>query len=166
MDVVVEVPYKVVIREDQERDVVAATRQKPCEWLFGGVDVANLPQSCLHYGAKFVDELNLEDTSWNWELAGATQAKPSLVFSRGSIPTHIDEITSTTLLILLYCRPWVGKNATQPYPMDQGGEFFSDCTPVVMYPGQAIVFNDCQPHAWLSNAAWAFATFPLIKLHK
>jgi hypothetical protein len=152
------VPRYLYVTSDMAEDLVREARSSPEEWSFGAVDTANLPESCQHLGQKAIDSLNEETRDFTWSLGGQSHAKPAMAFGRGSIPFHIDEITGLTLLILLYCRSW-----HLVHDLATSGQFLSGDGYISLTPGKALVFNDCQPHAWLTNSAWAFATFPVVK---
>lgn len=143
-------------------DIVKEAESPPEEWMFGAVDVAKLPESCLHFGQQTIDFLNETTKNFTWSLGGQSHAKPALAFGRGSIPFHIDEITGLTLLILLYCRS-LQFNQGAHDNLTLSGQFLSEDGYTSLTLGKALVFNDCQPHAWLTNSAWAFATFPVVK---
>jgi hypothetical protein len=150
------------VTSEMAEDLVREARSYPEEWSFGAVDVAKLPESCQHLGQQAIESLNEETRDFTWSLGGQSHAKPAMAFGRGSIPFHIDEITGLTLLILVYCRPLQFNQAAHDN-LTLSGQFLSEdgYTPLTL--GKALVFNDCKPHAWLTNSAWAFATFPVVK---
>lgn len=152
------VPQGLHVTSEMAEDIVKEAGSPPEEWLFGAVDAAKLPGSCLHLGQQAIDFLNVTTKDFTWNLGGQSHAKPAMAFGRGSIPFHIDEITGLTLLILLYIRPW-----QLVHDLATSGQFLSEDGYTPLFLGKALVFNDCQPHAWLTNSAWAFATFPVVK---
>ena len=156
------VPQSFHVTSEMAEYIVKEAGSSQEEWSFGAVDSAKLPESCLHLGQQAIDSLNEATKDFIWSLGGQSHAKPAMAFGRGSIPFHIDEITGLTLLILLYCRPWQFNQGAHDN-LTLSGQFLSEDWYTSLTPGKALVFNDCQFHAWLTNSAWAFATFPVVK---
>lgn len=160
----IKVNCTVPILKTHRKIVLDSMNLPPSKWMYGNVDASRLPEPFLKICKSPLDALNLQVDSKEWREVGYT-SKPDMPYGRGSIGTHIDEITGITMLILLFCEPWVQK---KNHPEYDGftGEFISGGSVIKMRIGDVIVFDDREPHAWLTNSAWAFATFPLIAQEK
>jgi hypothetical protein len=156
-------PFKVnctvSLYKEHRKLVLEAVKEKPSKWMYANVDADHLPTSFLDLCKNPLEALNLQCNGQEWREVGYG-SKPDMPYGRGSIGTHIDEITGVTMLILLFCEPWVQRKFHPEYN-GFSGEFISNGKVIEMKVGDAIIFDDRQPHAWLTNSAWAFATFPL-----
>lgn len=149
----------VPIYKGHRKAILEAVKEKPSKWMYANVDANLLPSSFLDMCKDPLVALNVQCNDREWREA-EVGTKPDMPYGRGSIGTHVDEITGITMLILLFCEPWVQKRFHPEYN-GFNGEFISNGKVIEMKVGDAIVFDDRQPHAWLTNSAWAFATFPL-----
>ncbi len=151
---------KVPLPPNHRKAVIDTVNQKPSNWVYADVYAKILPDSLSHLNSAPLEELNNKDTELRWGEPCSTY-KIDMTYGRGSIGTHVDDMTGITLLVLLFCEPWVQKRFHPEY-QGYNGEFISGGAVIEAEVGDAIVFDDRKPHAWLTNSAWAFATFPLI----
>jgi hypothetical protein len=159
----IKINSKVPLPKDYRKNILQSLRSSrgvPCKWMYGHVDAVKLPDIFNKIYEHPVDFLNQSQTQIKWGNKESLESC-DMVFGRGSIGTHTDEMTALTLLILLYCEPWV-KKTSKPEFNGYNGEFISGDKVIEMEVGDSIVFDDRKPHAWLTNSAWAFASFPLI----
>ena len=84
------VPQCLHVTSEMAGDIVREAESPPEDWMFGAVDVAKLPESCLHLGQQAIASLNEVTKDFTLSLGGQSHAKPAMAFGRGSIPFHID----------------------------------------------------------------------------
>ena len=156
----IKIGSKASLPKYHRKQVLEFIGRKPSSWMYGHVDAVCLPSSLIGIHKQPIQNLNRESNGTRW-IDKETVSVPDMPFGRGSIGNHTDDMTGLTLLILLYCEPWVAKNRHPEYN-GHNGEFISGDKVIEMEVGDAIVFDDRVPHAWLTNSAWAFAVFPLI----
>lgn len=155
----IKVNFTVPLYKEHRKLVLKAVKERPSKWMYANVDADHLPTSFLKLCEAPLEALNLQCNAQEWREA-ENNNKPDMPYGRGSIGTHVDEMTGVTMLILLFCEPWVQERFHPEYN-GFDGEFISNGETIEMKVGDVIVFDDRQPHAWLTNSAWAFATFPL-----
>jgi hypothetical protein len=155
---------KVALPPHHREMVIERIDREPSMWVYADVYAHVLPESFSHINQSVLRELNDTDSCREWREP-VLESAIDMTYGRGSIGTHVDEMTGITLLVLLFCEPWVQENF---HPTYQGydGEFISESSVITMEVGDAMVFDDRKPHAWLTNSAWAFAVFPLIIQNK
>ena len=150
---------KVLLPPNHRKIIIDCIDAKPNRWVYADVYAKILPEPLSHLNQSPLKELNDGDTEVEWREP-AIEHKVDMTYGRGSIGTHSDDMTGITLLVLLFCEPWVQKRFHPEY-QGYNGEFISDGSVLEVEVGDAFVFDDRKPHAWLTNSAWAFATFPL-----
>ena len=88
----------------------------------------------------------------------------SLVFGLGSIPTHVDNMSGLSLLTFLGGFPLPGQDKVPSF-LHNEGEFYSGGRCITLKPGESLVFDDREPHAWMHNSCWAFVCLQLKKFN-
>jgi hypothetical protein len=91
---------------------------------------------------------------------------PTLVFGKGSIPTHRDEITGFTLLTFLGGFNSKGKDIPEEdsiVELFHEGELYTSGSRTLLKGGQSVIFDDREEHSWMHNAGWVFMCIPLKK---
>lgn len=155
----IKVNCTVPIYKSHRKAVLDALKVKPSKWAYGNVDADHLPKEFADIYQEPIKDFNLQVKGNGWGEIEHVKGV-DMPYGRGSIGTHVDDMTGVTMLILLFCEPWVQKSNHPEYD-GFSGEFISRGCSITMKPGSVIVFDDREPHAWLTNSAWAFATFPL-----
>lgn len=154
----IKVNCTVPIYKSHRKAILETISVKPNKWSYGNVDATRLPTEFADIYQEPVERLNLQIGD-KWKDLKYIKGC-DMPYGRGSIGSHIDEITGLTMLVLIFCEPWVQEKDHPEYD-GFSGEFFAGTSSIQMKVGDVIVFDDRQPHAWLTNSAWVFATFPL-----
>lgn len=154
----VKIKDKANLPEYHRKHILSFVKDNPCKWMYGHVDAVFLPPTLHNVWEKPLISINNKDKNIKW--SNAASKVPEMPYGRGSIGTHIDELTGVTLLVLLFCEPW-SKTAIKPEYNGTTGEFISGDSVIELEVGDSVIFDDRVPHAWLTNSAWAFAAFPL-----
>ena len=81
---------------------------------------------------------------------------PQLLFGRGSIGPHVDNVCGLSALTLLSC--WIPKDYECPDHHSNDGYFFIENKHYYLTPGETIIFNDVKEHSWLCNSFWCFVS--------
>jgi hypothetical protein len=149
-----------------EKELLASIGREPKDWMFGNVDAARLPEKFHSMADAALEVLNnsASEDCRIWKRVDKYMHTPEMPFGRGSIGSHTDDISRTTLLILLYCKPWVSEAKAPKYD-GYGGEFFSEGSSIRVSQGGCFIFDDTKAHAWLTNSAWVFASFAVSSYH-
>lgn len=158
---------------------------KPAHWFYGNVDSSCQIPSWVTEG--FSDALERLNTSSKAKFKFAAdldshtpgfistrpigkteygrtlryETSPQLLFGRGSIGPHTDGVAGLCLLTLLGGFA-IDKEDSPDYHETDG--VFYQRKMVELRPGESVVFDDRETHAWLHNACWIFSSVPLIKM--
>lgn len=118
---------------------------------FGNVDVAGSNYFNDNY-SKYVSSLGIKTCTTNRQV--------SLLYGRGSMGTHTDQVDGYVLLTFLRAE-WMEDPKDRPDFHENDGQFFFRGKMFTMTEGDSVIFNDDEEHAWLCNSWWAFVTIPL-----
>jgi hypothetical protein len=147
----------------EEEDKCNLLHSTPLEdWPFGNVEVAVFLKE-VGYMPDFVQKV-CEDAMQRLIELGHREFTPdwdeiTILYGRGSVSSHVDQINGVCLLTLLKC--FYPSEDNQPLFDGTTGEFFQGSKSCKVCPGESLVFNDDEAHAWLCNGYWVFANVPL-----
>lgn len=159
--------FKAELPSDINSQIIKGIGKEPQDWAYGWVNAISAINSVVNLNKTLISKLNNFSNSAIWELScpsngGSSFDKFDIAFGKGSIGTHVDEMTGVSMLVLLFCSPWKRvPEESNPEFNGEDGEFISAGKVLTAGAGDIIVFDDREPHAWLTNSAWAFAVFPL-----
>lgn len=86
----------------------------------------------------------------------------TLLYGKGSMGMHKDGIDGLALLVYLGSLPLY--RGSKPDYHEEEGQFLTGSAWVDLLPGEAVVFDDNEYHAWLLNAGWVFVGVPVSKI--
>lgn len=131
---------------------------------FGEVQTCKLPDSLNPLKEQVLKHLK-EETKGKFSENKLSEG-PTLVFGKGSVPTHSDNITGYTLLTFLGGFNSEGKNTPEEdaiVELFHEGELYTPTSRTTLSWGQSVIFDDREEHSWMHNAGWVFMCIPLKK---
>lgn len=170
MKTAISIPGRFPIKIKQFSDLIEGLPSTGL-WDFGNVDTAEIPQGDINW-VKSALEMALLDLNQLGSsqyvvrsyksTSGVFPETPVLLYGRCTVGLHEDRIKGLQILTFLgsFC-----PNDDTPEHLHKNGEFFQGKI-LPMRQGESILFDDNEPHAWLSNAYWVFASLPVRKKRK
>jgi hypothetical protein len=86
----------------------------------------------------------------------------SLVYGKGSVPSHEDGVSGISLLTFLGgFHPSGDLNPVEIFDLFYEGELYTGDRRTTLRVGSSLVFDDRETHSWMHNAGWVFMCSPL-----
>lgn len=131
---------------------------------FGLVYTADLPEFLKPQLDKVLSFLNRgRDKPFSISSSKLVEP-PSLVFGKGSVPSHEDGISGLSLLTFLGgFHPSGALHPDEISDLFHEGELYTGSRSTTLCRGDSVVFDDRETHSWMHNAGWVFMCSPLSK---
>jgi hypothetical protein len=126
-------------------------------WLHGNVGVAGLPVNDLPFISDFIE--SAIQSSKSYKRVGQSI---TLLYGRGSMGMHKDCVDG--LVLLTYLGSFLNQGQREPEYHGECGQFLTKNSYHDLEPGESIIFDDDEDHAWIHNANWLFASTPIKKV--
>lgn len=126
------------------------------EYGHGDIATINLPDFLIPCVEICLSRLG-ESRSREYTIR-SKNPETTLIFGRGSVPTHDDYMTGMTLLSFLggfHPTDFRGTQSNE-WELFNEGEFYAGGGVTCLKVGESLIFDDREQHSWMHNAGWVF----------